>query len=111
MTKKVTVKTETTVSAQSSAVVLDKSAEALIQEFNTAKAVIKEMTERKEAAEQALKELLAGAEIGLIDGVQRVKLSARTRSDIDRDDLKEVYPEAYELCLKHKTYYVLTAVS
>lgn len=111
MTKRVTVKTETTVSAQSSAVVLDKSAEALIQEFNRAKEVIKEMTERKEAAEQALKELLAGAEIGLIDGVQRVKLSARTRSDIDRDDLQEVYPEAYELCLKYKTYYVLTAVS
>lgn len=111
MTKKVIVKTETTVSAATSAVVLDASAAELIKEFNDAKAVIKEMTERKEAAEKALRDLMGDAEVGLIGGVQRVKIATRTRKDINKDDLKEVFPEAYELCLKETSYTVLTAVS
>ena len=108
---KVIVKTETTVSAATSAVALEASAEELIQEFNTAKAVIKQMTERKEAAEKALRDLMGDAEVGLIGGVQRVKIATRTRKDINKDDLKEAYPEAYELCLKESTYTVMTAVS
>jgi predicted phage-related endonuclease len=112
MTREVIVKTETTVSAEQAAVMLDNTnAAELIAQFNEAKAAIKLLTEQKEAAEKALKELMGDAQIGLIAGVERVKISYRNNTTINRKDLAEAFPEAYALCLETKPYPVLTAVS
>lgn len=112
MTKQVIVKNETTVSTQQEAVLLDgTNAAELIEKFNEAKSVIKEMEAQKAAAEAALRDLLGEATIGLIAGVERVKVQYRERKDIDKDDLKSAFPEAYELCLKKSSYTFLTATS
>lgn len=109
---KTLIRTETTVSSEVNAATLDKAkAEALIAEFNQAKSAIKALEAQQKAAEKALREMLGDSEIGLIDGVERVKIASRTRRDINKDDLKAAFPEAYEMCLKETTYTVLTAVS
>lgn len=106
------VKVETTVSIQQATAALDNTnAAELIAQFNDAKAAIKALTEQKEAAEVALRALMGDAEVGTIAGVERIKIATRVRSDINRDDLKTAFPEAYELCLQEKPYTVLTAVS
>ena len=112
MTKKVIVQSETKVSTEKVAVMLDSTnAAELIAKFNEAKEVMKQMTEQKEAAEKALRDLMGDAEVGLIAGVGRVFINTRNTKNIDKKDLQEVFPEAYELCLKESSYTVLTAVS
>ena len=113
MTKMVIVK-EALVASEVPAVVLDKNAqevEQAIAEFNEAKRIMKQMEEQKKSAEAKLRELMGDAQVGLVAGVERVKIASRTRQDINKEDLKTVFPEAYELCLKETTYTVLTAVS
>jgi outer membrane protein TolC len=112
MTKQVIVKTETKVSIAQTAAMLDGSnANELIAQFNEAKAAIKQLELQKAQAEKALRELMGDAEIGIIAGVERVKIASRSRKDINKDDLMSVFPEAYALCLKESTYTVLTATS
>jgi predicted phage-related endonuclease len=112
MAREVIVKTETTVSAEQAAVMLDNTnAAELIAQFNEAKEAIKLLTEQKEAAEKSLRKLMGEAEVGLIAGVERVKIATRNRTDINKKDLMSAFPEAYELCLKESSYTVLTAVS
>lgn len=114
MTTKVTMTTEANVSVQTEAVLLDASAkevEQAIAKFNEAKTLIKELEAQKAEAEAVLREKMGTAKVGLIGGVERVKISSRTRKDIAKDDLKVAFPEAYEACLKETTYSVVTAVS
>lgn len=82
-----------------------------IARFNDAKEAIKVLEQQKKEAEEAIRALMGDAVAGTVGGVERVKISSRTRTDINKDDLKEAYPEAYELCLKETTYTVVTAVS
>jgi predicted phage-related endonuclease len=113
MTKAVILK-EAKVVSETPAVLLDKQAqevELLIADFNEAKRVMKQMEAQKSAAEAKLRELMCEAQVGLINGVERIKIASRTRQDINKEDLKNVFPEAYELCLKETTYTVVTAVS
>lgn len=112
MTKSVILKTEATISVATPAVMLDGSnAAELIAQFNEAKAVIKQMTEQKEAAEKALRDLMGEATIGLIAGVERVKIATRGTKNIDSKLLMSAFPEAYDTCLKEGSYTVLTATS
>jgi predicted phage-related endonuclease len=112
MTRTVILKTETTVSAQQDAVLLDSTnAVELIEKFNEAKSVIKQMEAQKSEAEKALRELMGNAELGLIAGVERVKIATRNRTDIDKETLKVAFPEAFVATQKHSTYTVLTATS
>lgn len=112
MSKELIIKNETTVSQDVTAVILDKTnAEELIAKFNEAKIAIKQLEAQKSEAEKALRELMGSAEIGLIAGVERVKIATRVRSDLNREQLKAGFPEAYEMCLEAKPYTVVTAVS
>ncbi len=110
MTTKVTT-TKTVVQATTTVAELNVSIESAIARFNEAKDTIKVLELQKKQAEEEIRELMGSAEIGTVNGVERVKISTRTRSDINKDDLKAVFPEAYELCLKSSTYTVVTAVS
>jgi predicted phage-related endonuclease len=87
---------------------LPASAEDLIRTFNNTKATIKLLQAEKENAEKALRELLGDAEVGTINGVERVKISHRNMSKIDREALKAAWPEAYEATLLESSYTVLT---
>lgn len=114
MATKVTLTTEAEVSVNVEAVLLDAEAreiEQAIADFNEAKTLIKELEAQKAKAEAVLREKMGTAKVGLIGGVERVKISSRTRKDINKDDLKSAFPEAYELCLKETTYTIVTAVS
>ena len=114
MTKQVILKEAKVVASEVSAVLLDTNAqevEQAIADFNEAKRIMKQMDEQKKSAEAKLRALMGEAQVGLLNGVERVKISTRPRSDINKEDLKSAYPEAYELCLKETTYTVLTAVS
>lgn len=112
MPKQVVIKETKVVSTEVGAVFLDKTeAEAAIQQFNEAKRVIKAMEQQKSEAEAVLRELMGQATVGLIDGVERVKISTRNTKDVDKKKLQEVYPEAYEGSLKFGSYTVVTAVS
>ena len=114
MTKAVIVKEAKVVASEVPAVLLDKHAkevEEAIADFNEAKRVMKQMEELKKSAEAKLRELMGDAEVGLLNGVERITIKAVSRKDINQKDLQEVFPEAYELCVKETTYTVLRAVS
>jgi len=114
MTKEVkamkTTTTTTEVKITTNAVDLDKkAAEALIAEFNAAKIAIKALEAKKQDAEKALREMLGGNEVGIIDGVERVRIVHRNLSKIDREALKAAFPEAYAAVLVESPYTVLQA--
>jgi predicted phage-related endonuclease len=105
------VTTQTVVETSTKEVELATDLENVLREFNETKEAMKVLEGRKKELETAIREAMGDSEVGTINGVQRVKIATRTRSDINKDDLKEVYPEAYSLCLKETTYTVVTAVS
>jgi predicted phage-related endonuclease len=105
------VTTQTVVETSTKEVELATDLENVLREFNETKEAMKVLEGRKKELETAIREAMGDSEVGTINGVQRVKIATRTRSDINKDDLKEVYPEAYALCLKETTYTVVTAVS
>ena len=103
------IKTVVTGETSADSVELGKQAEKLIQSFNTAKAAMKALEAQKAEAEQALRELLGDAEVGTINGVERVRILKRNRSGIDREVLQVSFPEAYTACLTETPYTVLQA--
>ena len=110
--KKVIIKNEATVAVETDAVILDNTdVEQAIADFNEAKKLIKELEAQKAAAEARLRELLGSASVGLVAGVERVKISERTRTNINTELLKLTNPEAFAQCSETKTYTVVTAVS
>ena len=110
--KQVIIKNEATVSVEANAALLDGTdIEQAIADFNEAKALIKELEAQKAAAEARIRELMGSAQIGLVAGVERVKIAERKRTNINTETLKEAFPEAYEKCAESKTYTVVTAVS
>jgi hypothetical protein len=88
---------------------LDPTMEAIIAEFNEAKAAIKALEGKKAAAEAAIREALKGNDVGLINGVERVRVQHRNLSKIDRESLKTAFPEAYAAVLSESAYTVLQA--
>lgn len=88
---------------------LDPTMEAKIVEFNEAKAAIKAIEAKKQAAETAIREALNGNSVGTINGVERVRVARRNLSKVNRELLKTGFPEAYEATLEESSYTVLQA--
>jgi predicted phage-related endonuclease len=108
MTMTTTTKTTTTTTTRTETFVgLPDTAIGLIAKFNEAKAAIKLFEAEKAEAEAALREMLQGAEVGVIDGVERLRISVRNNSKIDRELLKTAWPEAFEATLVVTPYTVL----
>jgi hypothetical protein len=107
MTTTITTKTEVTITEEVTQ--LDASVEALIVEFNEAKAAIKAIEAKKQAAETAIREALNGNSVGTINGVERVRVARRNLSKVNRELLKTGFPEAYEATLEESSYTVLQA--
>ena len=99
----------TTVTTTEAVTDLDPSVEVIIAEFNDTKAAIKELESRKESLDTILRALLKHNTVGAINGVERVRILDRTRSNSDREALKAAFPEAYESTLVETKYTVLSA--
>lgn len=102
-----TITTTTSVKSTEDVAQLDISAEVLLVKFNDAKAAIKALEAEKALAEKAIRELLNGATVGTINGIERVRVQHRNMSKIDRDALKTAFPEAYSATLVESSYTVL----
>jgi hypothetical protein len=102
-----TVTKTTTTTTTELITVLDESVEALIIEFNNAKAAIKEAEAKKSAAEAAIREALAGNDVGTINGVERIRVQHRNMTKVDRELLKLAFPEAHEATQIVSSYTVL----
>ena len=87
---------------------ISAEAEKAIVNFNNLKATIKTLTEQKEKAEAVLREMLGNAKKGMIDGVERVIISDRSRPVIDGKLLGTAFPEAAKACTKTTHFTVLT---
>ncbi len=102
--------TKVTIELSTSSVQLDAAvALPLIEKYAAAKAAIKALQAEKDAAEMTLRMLMGDSVEGTVNGVTRVTIAARNRSNIDRKELQEVFPEAYELCLTETPYTVFSA--
>lgn len=97
----------TTVTRTEGTIELDPSLESLLVEFNEAKAAMKTLEAKKQAVESAIREALAGNDVGLINGVERVRVQHRNLSKIDRELLKTAFPEAHDATLVESSYTVL----
>ena len=104
-----TVTKVTTVTTTEAVTELDPSVEVIIAEFNATKAAIKELESHKESLDSILRSLLKHNTVGAINGVERVRVLDRTRSNIDREALKAAFPEAYQATLTETKYTVLQA--
>lgn len=104
-----TTTTVTTVTTTEGVTELDPSVEVIIAEYNSTKAAIKELESCKESLDTILRALLKGNTVGAINGVERVRVLDRTRSNIDREALKAAFPEAYEATLTETRYTILQA--
>lgn len=104
-----TVTTTTTTTRTEGVTDLDPSIESLIVEFNEAKAAMKALEAKKAAAEKAIREALAGNDVGCINGVERVRVQHRNMSKVDRELLKTAFPEAHAATLVESAYTVLQA--
>jgi hypothetical protein len=104
--KKVVTTTLTTTSVS-----LDNIAEAsaVCARFAEVKAIAKALKEEQDMLNALIRGWMGDADVATIDGVTRAKVSHRSRGGIEMADLKEVFPEAYELCFKTTEYDVLDA--
>jgi len=106
MTKPVTTKT-TTVTTTETSVALDPEVEATIARFNEVKILLKELAAEKDKLDNELREQLAGAAVGTIGGVERLRVVLRNNSKIDREALRTAWPEAFEATLVVTPYTIL----
>jgi hypothetical protein len=102
-----TVITKTEIVREEGVTLLDPAMEATIAEYNALKVALKELDAKKAAAEKAIRDALAGRDVGMINGVERIRVSHRNRSNIDRELLKTAFPEAYEATITETQYSVL----
>ncbi len=102
-----TVITKTEIVVEEGVTLLDPAIEATIAEYNSVKVALKELEGKKATAEKAIRDALAGNDVGTINGVERVRVSHRNRSNIDRELLKTAFPEAYEATMTETQYTVL----
>jgi|LakMenEpi03Aug12_release.lakeMendotaPanAssembly.Ray.scaffolds.fasta_scaffold98401_8 hypothetical protein len=109
MTSTVVTKTTEVVTSTTTVELDSTDAAQLIARFTAAKAAMKVLEAEKETAEAAIRELLGDAEVGIIAGVERVRIAQRNRSNIDRKVLQNAFPEAYQASLYESPYTVLIA--
>lgn len=107
MTKTITT-TTTVVTTTETTAQLEPAAASVLARFNEVKNLIKELDAEKSKLDEEIRAMLGDASVGTIDGVERVRLSLRNNSKIDREMLKAAWPEAFEATLVVTPYTVIT---
>ena len=93
----VTRKVTTEVTVASNVAILDgTNVEELIATMKEARKAINALEKQEKEAKQAIYDLLGEAEIGSLNGSDRVRVATVERTDLDRKALKENFPEVWE---------------
>ena len=101
---------EVVASVEVATAILPAEAEALVIRLNNARRAAKEIEKEEKAVKDALLAMLGDAEVGVINGVERVKVSEVSREGIDKATLVAAFPEAYEASRTVTTYKKLTTL-
>jgi len=90
--------------------ILPAEAEALVIRLNNARRAAKEIEAEEKAVKDALLAMLGEAEVGVINGVERIKVTEVSRENIDKATLVAAFPEAYEASRTVTTYKKVTTL-
>lgn len=103
------VKASIKVSTDSINLTNNAEAVAALRKFSAAKAAAAQAEADKAEAEAVIRAALGEAKVGIVRGVQAVKVSSvRERKSNDAKVLQDAFPEAYQASLKVTTYDFLT---
>lgn len=105
------VTTVTTIESTQLAKELDATnALGLMQEFNSIKETIKTLKLAQAEIDSQLREVLGDAQVGTIEGVERLRLVTRGRTGTDMEMLKNLYTEAWLATQTSSSYDFLQTV-
>ena len=92
-----------TTTTKTNAVELDTEAQALVNELRTLRDQSTALEKQKSAIRDQLLEALGEAEVGLVDGVVRLRQRDEVRRSVSYDELLTLFPEAYEVVVRENT--------
>jgi hypothetical protein len=93
----------TSTTTTTNAVELDTEAQALVNELRTLRDQSTALEKRKSVLRDQLLETLGEAEVGLVNGVVRLRQRDEVRRGVSYDDLLALFPEAYEATVRENT--------
>lgn len=96
--------TITTTTTSTTSVELDSEAQALVNELRTLRDQTTALEKQKSAIRDQLLEVLGDAEVGLVDGVVRLRQREESRRGTDYDLLLKEYSEIYQLVVRTSTH-------
>lgn len=96
--------TTITTTTQTTSVELDTEAQSLVNELRTLRDQTTALEKRKSAIRDSLMALLGDAEVGLVDGVVRLRQREESRRSINYDLLLKEYSEIYSLVVSSSTH-------
>lgn len=94
----------TTTSTVTQAIELDTEAQALVNELRTLRDQSTALEKQKAVIRDQLLEVLGDAEVGIVDGVVRLRQREEARRSIDYKTLQELYVEVYEQVVSTNTF-------
>jgi poly-gamma-glutamate capsule biosynthesis protein CapA/YwtB (metallophosphatase superfamily) len=89
---------------------LTGKARSAFDAFVVAKQQEAEAKKAKAEAEKVLMDFLGEARVAYVGKVAVLKVVAGKNTSFDRETMKDIYPEAYETCLRETTYDYLRVV-
>jgi predicted phage-related endonuclease len=93
----------TTSTTTTNAIELDTEARTLVNELRTLRDQSTAIEKQKSAIRDQLLETLGDAEVGLVDGVVRLRQRDEVRRSVSYAELLELFPEAYEAVIRENT--------
>jgi len=96
--------TTITTTTQTTSVELDTEAQALVNELRTLRDQTTALEKRKSALRDELLEVLGEAEVGLVDGVVRLRQREESRRSVDYGLLLKEYSEIYNIVVSSSTH-------
>ena len=92
-----------TTSTTTDSIELDTEAQALVNELRSLRDMTTALEKQKSAIRDQLLETLGEAEVGLVDGVVRLRQRDEVRRSVNYSELLELFPEAYEVVVGENT--------
>lgn len=92
-----------TTTTKSNAIELDTATQSLVNELRTLRDQSTALEKQKSAIRDQLLEALGDAEVGLVDGVVRLRQRDEVRRSVSYTELLELFPEAYEATVRENT--------
>lgn len=90
-------------STTTSSIELGTEAQALVNELRTLRDQSTALEKQKAVIRDQLLEVMGEAEVGMVDGVVRLRQRDEVRRSVSYTDLLELFPEAYEATVRENT--------